>query len=137
MFDPLRRLKYLPWIELLQAALVTVAIASLIDSGLLFLLSLPALENIVVQTFNSPLGLLISVAAAIGVGALGVVVLERAFRQVILSNSTLWALVPCLALWLWLHSFLPIPSVLIPTLNMTSLVCVTLGVFWNGRRYWR
>ncbi len=137
MFNPLRRLKFLPWIELLQAALVTIVIASAIDYGLLLLLTLPALQNFVLQVLNSPLGVLISLAATIGVGALGVVVLERGFRQVILTNSTLWALVPCLALWLWLHSFLPIPFVLIPGLSVTSLVFVVLGVFWKGRRYWR
>jgi hypothetical protein len=141
MFDPLRPLKYLPWTELLQVALVTIGFTTLLDWVFFHAASTPSLRPIVAQVFNSPLGFLIGLGAAIGVGALGVLVMERWFqRRIIITNSTLWALVPCLALWLWLRSLLPetvFPQLLTPVLGLDSLICIILGVFWKGKPYWR
>jgi hypothetical protein len=106
MFDPLRRLKYLPWIELLQVSLFTIGGAIAIDWLFFQLVQIPAVYSIVAQLFNSAFGLLISFGAAVGVGALSVAIMERWFRRIVITNSSLWALVPCLALWLWLRSFL-------------------------------
>lgn len=139
MFNPLRRLKHLPWIPLLQAALVTILMAIAVD--LLISLSftlVPSLVPPIAQLLYSPLlGIVIVLAIAAGIGALGVVVLERWFRQVILTNTTLWAFVPCLALWLGLTAVMPFPLLLIPKLSYITVVAVILGVFWKGRRYWR
>lgn len=138
MFDPLRRLKYLPWIELLQVSLFTIGIAIAFDWLFFQIATVPAIRPTIAQLFNSPFAFLILLSAAVGVGALGVAVMERWFRQIVITNSTLWALVPCLALWLWLRSFLPVfPQLLLPPLTFESLVCVILGVFWKGKPYWR
>ncbi|MCU0550438.1 MAG: hypothetical protein MUC48_13905 [Leptolyngbya sp. Prado105] len=141
MFDPLRPLKYLPWTELLQVALVTIGFTTLLDWAFFQAADTPPLRPFVAQIFNSAFGFLIGLAAAVGVGALAVAVMERWYRQrFVITNSILWALVPCLALWLWLRSFLPdtiFPQLLTPFLGFNSLICVILGVFWKGKSYWR
>jgi hypothetical protein len=138
MFNPLRRLRFLPWVELLQVALVTVTIASLLDFLLarIFVL-LPVALSVVMKLLDSPIGLLIYFAATIGIGALGVAILERWFRFVSITNSTLWALVPCLALWILLRLFLPIPSMFLASLSIFQIMGLVLGVFWKGGSYWR
>ncbi|BAU13217.1 hypothetical protein LEP3755_37560 [Leptolyngbya sp. NIES-3755] len=138
MFDPLRPLKYLPWIELLQVSLFTIGLTIAIDVLFLQLVRIPAVYPTIAQLFNSPFGLLIVLGAAVGVGALAVAIMERWFRQIVITNTTLWALVPCLGLWLWLRSFLTVfPQLLTPVLSFESIVCIILGVFWKGKPYWR
>lgn len=138
MFNPLRRLRTLPWIVLLQVALVTVAIVVAFDLLIMqtFLL-VPVALNLLVKLLNAPISLLISLAISVGIGALGVAILERWFRQVMITNSTLWALVPCLALWLLLKSLLPLPPSIVPDLDIFQLTGIILGIFWKGRSYWR
>ncbi len=138
MNDPLRRLKFLPWISLLQISLIAVLIAIAFD--VLFsrtVTSVPVILNLLSKLLNSPIGVLIKLAVPVGIGALAVAILERWFRQVIITNSTLWALVPCVALWLLLRSFVPLPTALIPEIDVVSLIGVVVGVFWKGRPYWR
>ena len=99
--------------------------------------SVPVILNLLTKLLSSPIGVLIELAAPVGIGALAVAVLERWFRQVMITNSTLWALVPCVALWLLLKSFVPLPTALVPDISVISLVGVVVGVFWKGRPYWR
>jgi len=54
-----------------------------------------------------------SIAIAVGIGALTVYLCERWLPQVLLNTSSLWALVLCLLLALGLKSLLPLPSLLI------------------------
>ncbi|NEP28299.1 MAG: peptide chain release factor 1, partial [Moorea sp. SIO3I6] len=75
-------------------------------------------------------------AAAIGVGVLGVYICERWQSQVFLKTSSLWALVLCLMVGLLLKSQLPIPFGLVG-FSMNAVIGVILGVFWKGRPYWR
>lgn len=137
MFDPLRRLKYLPWVPLLQVALITVLIAIAADLLLTQALRVPVILTLLTQLFNSPLAILLYLGAAFALGALAIVILERWFRQVIINSSSLWALVGCLAVWLLLRSWLPIPPILSPGFSLESIVCVALGVFLKGKSYWR
>jgi hypothetical protein len=137
MFDPLRPLKYLPWIPLLQAALITILLTMGLDICFSLLSINPLVGNLLMKLFSPPLGEFINLGLAIGVGALGVVVLERWFKQVILNSATLWALVPCLALCLWLRSFLELGAQLTPAVSYVTLMLIIVGVFWKGRRYWR
>ena len=138
MNDPLRRLKFLPWISLLQISLITVLVAIAFDVLLVQIATaVPVILNLLTKLLNSPIGVLIRLAVPVGIGALAVAILERWFRQVMITNSTLWALVPCVALWLLLKSFVQMPSALFPDLDIISLVGVVAGVFWKGRPYWR
>jgi hypothetical protein len=139
MRDPLWRLKTLPWIPLIQNALLTVLLATVLDIALLFLLaglfrfwpdgSLLVLQGGIVQ-------LLLQFMVAGGIGALAVVLLERVFRGVIPNTAVLWALIGCLALTLYLKSFLPIPTLLVG-FSYVQFVGLILGLFSRGRRYWR
>ncbi|MCY7324105.1 MAG: peptide chain release factor 1 [Phormidesmis sp. CAN_BIN36] len=138
MNDPLRRLKFLPWISLLQISLITVLVAIAFDVLLMrTATAVPVILNLLSKLLNSPIGVLVKLAVPVGMGALAVAILERWFRQVMITNSTLWALVPCVALWLLLKSFVPFPTALVPEIDVFSLVGVVVGVFWKGRPYWR
>ncbi|MBW4573972.1 MAG: peptide chain release factor 1 [Aphanothece sp. CMT-3BRIN-NPC111] len=137
MTDPLRSLKYLPWRSLLEVA----AIATLIVVALEFILGLGyAQSNLIRQALSilyaRPLGLLVNVAVAFGVGVLAVYLLERLYKRVIINNGSLWALVPCLALLLLVKSLLPVQPILVD-LDQTQLMGILVGIFWQGRPYWR
>lgn len=137
MTDPLRRLKFLPWLLLFQVSTLTTFIVVVLD----FLLTLGYTQSSVINRalsllYSAPWGLLVTFAVAVGIGALAVYLLERLYRQVIINAATLWALVLCLALVLVLKSLLPIPAILI-NLDQTQLIGIVLGVFWKGRPYWR
>jgi len=83
-----------------------------------------------------PLGMLLSIAFAVLVGALAVYLLKRLHSQILISTEVLWALVFCVMVQLVLKSLLPLPLYLIGA-DQASLIGVTLGVFWQGRSYWR
>ncbi len=137
MFDPLRRLKFLPWIDLLQVGLLT----SLVVGGMEWLLErlsrifLPV-QKLLILVLSPPPGILMQLAIAVGIGALAVIVLERRFPQLRITVAVLWALVPCLVLWLFLRSFIPIP-LLAGTLNFPWVTALILGIFWRGKPYHR
>lgn len=136
MTDPLRRLQYLPWRSLLQVSGLTFILVTLVE----FLLSLgtlhsPLIRNALSLLFAPPLGILIFVAAAVGVGVLAVYLLERLYPQIFINRASLWALIPCLLLFLLLKSLLPIPGLV--NLTYPQLLGIIVGVFWKGRPYWR
>ncbi len=136
MTDPLRRLKFLPWRSLIQVSALTTLIVVVLE----FLLALGYTQTSVIRgtlsiLYAPPLGLLMIIAAAVGVGALAVYLLERLYRQMVINTASLWALVLCLAVFLFLKSLL-LPSVLVD-LSQIQLVGIILGVFWKGRPYWR
>lgn len=139
MRDPLWRVKTLPWIPLIQNALLTVLLATVLDIALLFLVA--GLANVWPQGSSAVLqgglvGLLLRFAVAGGIGALAVILMERVFRYVRLDAATLWALVGCLALVLFVKSLLPIPAFLVG-LSYIQFVGMMLGLFSQGRSHWR
>jgi len=139
MRDPLRRLKTLPWVTLIQTALLTVLLATLLDLALLF--GLQNLAQIWPQASGAILGgglgaLLLQLLVAGGVGALAVILLERVFRDVIPGVSTLWALVLCLAVALYIKTLLPVPMFLVG-FSYLQFVGMVFGLFSQGRGYWR
>ena len=104
MRDPLWRVKTLPWIPLIQNALLTVLLATVLDVALLFWVA--GLSNVWPQGTSAALqgglvGLLLQFMVAGGIGVLAVILMERVFRQVRLDAATLWALVGCLVLVLF------------------------------------
>ena len=142
MRDPLWRVKSLPWIPLLQNASLTVLLATVLDMALIFLLSAllnvgSAGSSIALNILQGGIvGLLVQLLAAGGIGALAVILMERFFRDVRLDAATLWALVGCLALTLWLKSWLPIPAFLVG-ISYLQFVGMMLGLFSHGRSNWR
>ncbi len=140
MANPFRSLKYLPWTDLLKSAVVTIAIATAIDY--LLIVGLVTLERSGAAA-SIPNGLLFLIATILplavyfAVGALAVLVTSRLFRQVILTANTMWALVSCVLLALFIRSFLPIPGLFIGSISYLSIMGIAIGTFVYGRRYWR
>jgi hypothetical protein len=137
MTDPLRRLKYLPWRSLLQVSGIAVIIVIVLE----FLLALAYTNSSVIRSmlsmlFAPPVGILLILAAAVGVGVLAVYLLERLYQQVRINTASLWALVLCLALVLFVKSLLPLPALLV-NLSYIQLMGIVVGVFWKGRPYWQ
>lgn len=134
-------MKYLPWAELFQSAFVTIVITVVLD----FLLWLALFEIATNTEFEIPLpqvllpliALLVPAAVSLGIGALAVVITERFFRQVMLRAGTLWALVGCVLVVLFLRGFLPVRSLLVGGIDYFSIVGIAVGAFTYGRRYWR
>ena len=137
MSNFLRRLKLLPWREMLQSS----ALVNSIVIGLELFLDWDftpslAIRNRVTLLYGSSLEILIPFAAAVGMGALAVYFFEYWQQQFLLNRTTLWVLVLCVFLGLVLKSFLTI-NPLLPSLSKDALMGVTVGVFWKGRPYWR
>ncbi len=137
MRNPFWRLKSLPWASLLQVAALVVLLATAAD------LLLAQAFGILTRGLAGPLLpflrlllLILPLAAGFGMGALGLVILERLFRQIYLDTAVLWALVPCILLLLFLKSFLPIPTLLVSA-GYPQLVGSILGIFVIGKRHWR
>ena len=132
----LDRLKRLPWRSLFLVAGLATAIATVAEQLLFW-----AFQEVAIVTqllsivLFPPLGTLIPVAVPMGLGVLTVYLLERWQTQVFVNTASLWALVPCLLLSLWLKSLL-VPYFLLG-LSRTALIGIVLGVFWKGRAYWR
>ena len=137
MRDPLRRLKFLPWRSLFQVAVLTNLIVAAIEFILVLgYIQSPIFSRAISLLYAPPLDILMTIAVAIGVGAMAVYILERWYQKVIINTATLWALVPCLALILFLKSLLPIPPLLV-NLDQTQLMCMIVGIFWKGRPHWQ
>ena len=133
MRDPLQRLKYLPWLELvLTAALTTLVVTALdivLSQIILIVVSRPS------AFFGTLTGLSIF-ASAVGIGALAVYIMERFFRQVYINAATLWALTFCLLALLFIKTRLPLP-IFLTGFGYTQFIGIILGASWKGRRYWR
>jgi CBS domain containing-hemolysin-like protein len=107
MSNPLRSLKFLPWLELLQIAALTTLIAKVVD-------------------------------LVVAYGFINSQALSRLFDlflRLSINANILWALVACFFLTLWLAGLVP-PSLFV-NLSETSFIAVLLGIFWQGRCYWR
>ena len=137
MNDTLRRFKSQPWKPLSLIALATVAIVSVIDYLLIFLLSnSEQFRSSISFLFSPPLGMLIPLAVAAGIGVLGVYICDQFRSQVFLNAGSLWALVLCLVIALALSGFIPFQSFLV-RFSYPALLGIIVGVFGKGRRYWR
>ncbi|MBE7380436.1 MAG: peptide chain release factor 1 [Leptolyngbya sp. SIO1E4] len=140
MRNPLWRLKTLPWVTLLQNALLTVLLATLLDIALLGILMIfanPGAANIGLSIPGGIFGVnLLLLMIAGGVGALAVTLMERIFPNIILDAATLWALVGCLGIVLFLKTLTPIPIILVG-FSRLQFIGMIFGLFAQGRHYWR
>jgi len=141
MTNPFRPMKYLPWSELFLSAAVTVAIATILDY--LLILAILAIPDAASNSLSVPpaLGLLLAFllpfAVSLGIGVLSIFITERFFRQILLTAGTMWALIGCVFIFLFVRSFLPVPGLFVGGVNYFSMMGVVLGAFTYGRRYWR
>jgi RsiW-degrading membrane proteinase PrsW (M82 family) len=135
MSDFLRRLKILPWQEMLQiAALVNLTVLG-IELFLAWGTKIPAISNALRLLYSSSLGILVPVVIAVGMGALAVYLLEYWQQQFLLNQTNLWLLVFCLFLGVFFKCLLL--STFFISLSQATLIGIAVGVFWKGRPYWR
>lgn len=137
MNDPLRRFKSQPWKPLFGVAFATILIVSLLDVSLVFFISnVATIGNSIALISSSPLRILLPLAAATGVGALGVAICDYYRSKIFLNAGSLWALVLCLMIALGVKALIPFPSFLL-RFSYPIFIGVMIGVFWKGRNYWR
>ncbi len=136
MPNPFRSFQYLPWVALMQSAGLTVLVATALDmlTGTV-LVSLPTVGR---PLLGIPLfSMVLPIAAAFGVGALAFFLTRQFFNQIPLRTDTLWSLIACVLLVLFVKSWLPVPSLFLRGFDVITMVMVTTGCFTAGRRYWR
>ncbi|NER38613.1 MAG: peptide chain release factor 1 [Oscillatoria sp. SIO1A7] len=129
------KLKYLPWRELFQIAIIATLI--LIPLELLVgwgYSSSPIVRQIIQRIYTPPLNTIVYIAAAVGVGALAVYIGERRRVVGLVNNPSLWALVLCVMLGLLVKSLLPIPSILVNFRDFGTLIGVVFGVFGRAKK---
>jgi hypothetical protein len=137
------RLKLLPWGALFQSAALTTVI--LVAVEYLFFITLALLSSrfleigrFLNQLFSTPLFILIiNFVTALGCGAFAVYLLERLFQRLAINAALLWALVLCLIICLLIKLQIPIEHLLVTNFSSIEMVGILLGVFQQGRRYWR
>lgn len=137
MNDPFGAFKRQPWLPLFQVAGVTIAIAIVVEFLLIGMAqNFAAVEQILNLLFSGIFAVILPILAAAGLGVLGVYLCQTWRRpQVYLNVGSLWALILCLVVCLWVKSLL-VPDFLVP-FNYNSLIGILLGVFWQGRVHWR
>lgn len=136
MSNPLRGLKFLPWLTLFQVAALATGLAFVVEILLIVGTQFPAINQLLELLFQPPLALFVLLAAAVGLGALSMLILERFYQRVVINTSVLWALILCVMVMLMARSLLQLP-VLFLAPDYTTLMGVLLGVFWQGKAYWR
>ena len=133
----MRSLKLLPWRSLLQVSTLIIFIVFILEVLVAWgFTQSNIIRDIITMLYSPPLGIFMSIAIAVGIGAVAVYLCERWLPQVLLNTSSLWALVLCLLLAVGLKSLLP-RAFLFVNLSELTLVGIILGVFWKGRPYWR
>jgi hypothetical protein len=129
----------IPWSETMQVAIVTVAIVVGLEQ--LLLLALPGIPTPIARLIieaiagSNRLSFLFQLAIDGAIGALAVLIYERWKVMIQLNANTLWALVGCLILTLFIRSALPL-KIIVCELSQLSAIAILLGVFWKGRPYW-
>ncbi|MGI0492110.1 hypothetical protein ACN4EG_09875 [Alkalinema pantanalense CENA528] len=157
--SPWGPLRYLPWDALLGVALMTVL--GVVAVEWLFFLGLTLWPNLLGSLLNivltSPFAGILPFAIALAIGALAVFILEhQRFWRLSITTEVLWGLVPCLLLAWILKEVLPITPLGVMQFFFTKTMSVThlfvkvansltledilgwtVGIFIQGRRYWR
>jgi hypothetical protein len=130
-------LKYLPWRSLFLVAILAVITMKAID--FLVWKSFDYTESSgFAELLSTKIGnLLFLFCEGLAVGGFGVLYLERIGRVGPIYTSTLWTLVLCLFLSLWLSTYLPMKGLGLVDISEVHVMSLILGVFWRGRPYWR
>jgi hypothetical protein len=137
----MRRLKQLPWIPLILIAILTCFWVFFLE----FFLGIASTQLAIVQDtlkllYSPPLGIIMNFVVAVGVGALAVYFLEVVYPRILINAATLWALVLCLVVAIFVKSVLPVllsTSTSLIRADQTVLIGLVLGVFLKGKSYWR
>lgn len=99
----------------------------------------PLVQQVLITLLSPPLGLIVTLAIGVGVGALGLYLLEIVYANLRIDTGIMWALILCLIVAIALKVTVlaeALPLTLVG-LSQTQMIGVVLGVFWKGKRYWR
>jgi hypothetical protein len=99
----------------------------------------PLVQQVLITLLSPPLGLIVTLAIGVGVGALGLYLLEIVYANLRIDTGIMWALILCLIVAIALKVTVlaeALPLTLV-SLSQTQMIGVVLGVFWKGKRYWR
>jgi hypothetical protein len=130
--------KQLPWRSLCLAATLAVIIVKAFDYLIAQGLSTLSSDATLLKLLVTPAGgLLLFGCGGLAIGGFGVLCLERFGNVRFINANTLWALILCLLLALWLISQFPVDGLGFVTFSETHLFGVIIGVFWRGQDYWR
>jgi hypothetical protein len=130
--------KQLPWGSLCLSALLAVAVVRVIDFILMRGLSHLDKTSTLGQLLITPSGyMFLLLCGGLTIGGLGVAFLERMEQISPIYASTLWGLVLCLFISLWLVDLIPLGGLGLSTLTQHHLPVIVVGVFWRGKPYWR
>ncbi len=128
--------RQLPWRSLLLAAILSVTVVKAVDYLIARGLELGS-NTALLKLLVTPAGsLLLFGCGGLAIGGLGVLCLERVGSARIQSN-VLWAFVLCLLLCLWLLAQLPVAGLGLVIFSQVHMIGIVIGVFWQGRSYWR
>ncbi len=131
-------LKYLPWRSLFLSSLVGIAIVKAADLIVDKIVNRLDSTSVLIRFLLTPSGFtLICACAGLAAGSLGVIFLERFERSSPIYSSTLWALVLCTLISLWLVQHLGIAGLSLIGIDYVHVIGIIVGVFWRGKRYWR
>lgn len=129
---PLYRIKNQPWKPLALVAAGTVLAATILERLVYAGIQVsPGFGRIFGSLFGTPIAVVCLTLVGFGVGVLGVWACDR-WTNVYLNVASLWALVLCLLVAVWLKSQLPLPPLLV-NFARESLIGMLVGVFWKGR----
>lgn len=136
MRNPWGRLKQLPWLVLLQTALLTALVLLVMEYLLFFSMQIPAVGQIL-QILGAPAIAFITLfVVALAVGALTVLILER-MNRVAINTASLWALVACMAIVLLIVQSLGLFPLGFVGIGYSQLIGIMLGIFLKGQPYWK
>jgi hypothetical protein len=130
-------LKYLPWRSLTLAALLSVIVVKATDLWIGQLLGQLGSTSLLLMKFLlTPTGsTLLFLCGGLAIGSLGVACLEKFEARRAINSSSLWALVLCILISLWLVVQLNVKGLSLGEVNYTHTMGVVVGVFWKGRYY--
>lgn len=131
-------LKQLPWRSLFLAALLAVLIVKSLDFAISQAIAIVGPDAAIFKLLVTPAGgLLLFGCGGLAVGGLGVLCLERIGNLRFINANILWSLILCLLIVLWLASKIPVAGLGLADLSQVHFIGVLIGVFWQGRIYWR
>ncbi|BAC09575.1 hypothetical protein [Thermosynechococcus vestitus] len=141
MSDPWQQFKALPWRSLVPTGLLVALLAALLDTGLYYIAgAVTAVREALIILLQPPLVLLLRLGVSIGLGMVAVISLEVWFNPAPIYSGTLWALFLCVLVGSLFFSFfgstLGLRPLFFPVTDV-FLIGTAVGIFWQGRRYWR
>jgi CDP-diglyceride synthetase len=121
--------------------LLVALLAALFDTGLYYIAAaVTAVREALIILLQPPLVLLVRLGLSIGLGMVAVIFLEVWFNPAPIYSGTLWALFLCVLVGSMFLSFFGSTFGLRPLFFPVTdvfLIGTAVGIFWQGRRYWR